>query len=71
MKAMCKELINIAQGYSDGGKINKKGTNTARFLPLEEITNIHADRTVTYARIVVDYRAQKEDPKLRAHHRRQ
>ena len=62
MKAMCKELGNIAQGYSDGEKINEKGTNTVRFLTHEEIKAIPKDRTVTYARIVVDYRAQKDDP---------
>ena len=28
MKAMCKELGNIAQGHADGDKINEKGTNT-------------------------------------------
>ena len=27
-----------------------------------EITNIPADRTITYARIMVDYREQKTDP---------
>ena len=32
MKAMCKELGNIAQGYADGDKVIKKGTNTVRFL---------------------------------------
>ena len=28
----------------------------------EDIKNIPVDRTVTYARIVVDYRPQKQDP---------
>ena len=36
--------------------------NTIKFLSHEEITNIPRDRTVTYARIVVDHRPQKEDP---------
>ncbi len=31
-------------------------------MTLEEIKNTPADRTVTYARIVVDYRPQKKDP---------
>ena len=31
-------------------------------MSLDEIAKIPADRTVTYARIVVDYRPQKEDP---------
>ena len=62
IKAMCKELGNIAQGYSDGDKINEKGTNTVKFLTHEEIKLIPKDRKVTYARIVVDYRPQKDDP---------
>ena len=33
-----------------------------RFLDLEGIKNIPKDRVVTYAKIVVDYRPQKEDP---------
>ena len=33
-----------------------------RFLDLEGIKNIPRDRVITYARIVVDYRAQKKDP---------
>ena len=56
-KAMCKELGRLAQGY-DG----TEGTDTIKFLTHEEIRAIPADRTVTYARIVVDYRPQKEDP---------
>jgi len=62
IKAMCKELGNIAQGYSDGEDINVQGTNTVKFLTHAEIAAIPKDRTVTYARIVVDYRPQKEDP---------
>ena len=33
-----------------------------KFMTLEEISRIPPDRTVTYACIVVDYRAQKKDP---------
>ena len=62
MKAMCKELGNIAQGYSDGENINEKGTNTVRFLTHEEIRAIPKDRKITYARIVVNFREQKDDP---------
>ena len=57
MKAMCIELGRLSQGYGD-----TKGTNTIKYLSLEEIKGIPGDRTVTYARIVVDYRPQKEDP---------
>jgi len=56
-KAMCKELGRLAQGYGD-----KEGTNTIFFMSIEEIKQIPKDRTVTYARIVVDYRPQKDDP---------
>ena len=57
LEAMCKELGRLAQGYGD-----VKGTNTVRFMSLDEIKNIPKDRVVTYARIVVDYRPQKKDP---------
>ena len=56
-KAMCKELGRLAQGY-DG----TKGTNTVFFMTKDEIKQIPKDRTVTYARIVVDYRPKKDDP---------
>ena len=54
---MCVELGRLTQGF---GEI--KGTKTMRFLELDEIKNIPRDRTVTYARIVVDYRPQKKAP---------
>ena len=57
MEAMCIELRQIAQGYK-----NTKGTNTVEFMSHEEIEDIPKDQTVTYARIVVDYRPQKDDP---------
>lgn len=56
-RALCKELGKIAQGYGD-----KKGTNTVRFLTHAKIAAIPKDRRITYARIVVDYRPQKDDP---------
>ena len=58
-EAMCKELGRLAQGYK-----NTKGTNTVRFMEREHIKDIPKDRTVTYARIVVDYRPQKAGPNL-------
>ena len=57
MAAMCKELGRLAQGYGE-----TEGTDTLRFLTHEETRNIPKDRTVTYMRIVVDYRPQKKDP---------
>jgi hypothetical protein len=56
-KAMCKELGRLAQGYE-----GDPGTETIHFMTIEEIKRIPKDRTVTYARIVVDYRPQKKDP---------
>ena len=47
----------LAQGFED-----TPGTNTIKFMTHEEIKNIPTDRTVTYARIVVDYCAHKDDP---------
>ena len=57
IKAMAKELGRLAQGYGD-----TKGTNTVEFMDHEEIKAIPKGKVVTYARIVVDYREQKEDP---------
>ena len=55
---MCKELGRLAQGYW----YIIKGTNTLHFLFPEEIKLIPKDKTITYARIVVDVRPQKTDP---------
>ena len=57
-KAMAKELGRSAQGF-DG----TKGTETIFFMSHDEIKRIPRDPTVTYARIVIDYCPQKEDPK--------
>ena len=54
---MCVELGRLAQGYHD-----ISGTNTIKCMTYEEIKNIPTDRTVTYTRIVVDYRAHNDDP---------
>ena len=56
-EAMCKELGRLAQGYED-----TVGTSTVTFMKREDIQHIPKDRTITYARIVVDYRPQKKDP---------
>ena len=55
--AMRVELGRLTQGFGD-----TKGTETMRFLELDEIKNISKDCTVMYAQIVVDYRPQKKDP---------
>ncbi len=54
---MAKELGRLAQGLP-----GTEGTNTIMFMTHNDIANIPSDRTVTYARIVVDYRPQKKDP---------
>ena len=56
--AMCKELGTLYQGYR--GLV--EGKNTFFFMSYEKIRDIPPDKTVTYARIVVDYQPQKPDP---------
>ena len=56
--AMSKELHRLAQGKAG----ITKGTNTVFFMSHNEIRAIPSDRTVTYARVVIDHRPQKEDP---------
>ena len=58
IKAMSKELHCLAQGCPGV----TKGTNTIFYLSHADICTIPQDRTVTYARIVIDHRPQKEDP---------
>ena len=55
--AMCVELGRLTQSFGD-----TKGTETMRFLKLDEIKNIPKDCTVAYAQIVVDYQPQKKTP---------
>ena len=56
-EAMCKELGKIPNGWKD-----TEGTQTVSFLTHEEIAAIPSYQTITYARIVIDYRRQKNDP---------
>jgi hypothetical protein len=56
--AMSKELHRLAQG-KEGVTV---GTNTIFYLTHDEIRRIPKDPTVTYARIVIDHRPQKDDP---------
>ena len=55
---MSKELQCLAQGKPG----ITKGTNTIFFMSHSEICLIPYDRTVTYARTVIDHWPQKEDP---------
>ena len=56
--AMWKELGTLSQGYK--GLV--EGTNTFLFMSHDDIHGIPPEKTVTYARIVVDYWPQKADP---------
>jgi hypothetical protein len=56
--AMSKEIHRLAQGKAG----ITTGTDTIFFLPHSAIRTIPNNRTVTYARIVVDHRPQKDDP---------
>ena len=58
-KAMCIELGRLSNGYKD-----TKVTHTIHYMTHEEIKCIPVDRTVTYARIVVDFIPQKTDPNI-------
>jgi hypothetical protein len=58
IKAMSKELNCLSQGCPGV----TKGTNTIWYLSHANICKIPQDRTVTYARTVIDHRPQKEDP---------
>ncbi len=58
LKAMSKELHCLAQGCTG----ITKGTNTIFFFSHADICNIPSDRTVTYARIVVDNCPPQKDP---------
>eukprot|EP00804_Cyclotella_cryptica_P017050 CCRYP_003285-RA/>CCRYP_003285-RA protein AED:0.19 eAED:0.21 QI:0/0/0/1/1/1/2/0/900 len=57
--AFGKEFGNLAQGDR---KTGEKGTNTMFVMTHTQVRDIPRDRTITYGRIVVDYRPQKEDP---------
>ncbi len=57
-KSMSKERHQLAQGCPG----ITKGTNTIFYLSHAEILSIPNDRTVTYGRIVIYHRPQKEDP---------
>jgi hypothetical protein len=58
LKVMSKELHHLAQGCTG----ITKGTNTIFVLLHTDICNIPSNRTVTYARIVINHHPQKEDP---------
>ena len=58
-RAFGKEFGNLAQGDN---LTNTARTDSIFVLTHQQIQRIPHDRTVTYPRIVVDYRPQKQDP---------
>ena len=58
-RAFGKEFGNLAQGDA---ATNTPGTDSIFVMTHAQIPRIPYDRTVTYTRIVVDYRPQKADP---------
>ena len=57
--AFGKEFGSLAQGDT---KTVQKGTNTLFVLTHDEIQKISKDQTVAYAKVVVDYCPQKDNP---------
>ena len=57
--AFGKDFGGMAQGDN---KTGQKGTNAIFVMTHAEILLIPADRTITYARVVVEFRLQKIDP---------
>ena len=57
--AFGKDFGGMAQGDN---KTGQKGTDAIFVMTHAEILLIPADRTITYARVVVDFRPQKADP---------
>ena len=57
--SFCNELGRLSGGFGN----NIKGTNTISFIPYQDIPQ---DRrgNITYGKIVVDYRPQKDENKL-------
>ena len=57
--AFGKELVSLDQGDNRTGA---KGTDSFFFLTHDDLIDITTNRVVTYGRMVVNYRPQKEDP---------
>ncbi len=58
MTAFGKDFGGMSQGDNKMGQV---GTNAMFVMDPKDIPNIPADRRVTYANVVVDFRPQKED----------
>ena len=59
VRAFGKEFGGLAQGDNLTGE---KGTDAIFVMNHDDIRNIPAGKKITYGRIVVDYRSQKDDP---------
>jgi hypothetical protein len=59
MTAFGKDFGGMSQGDNKTGQV---GTNAMFVMDPKDIPTIPADRMVTYANVVVDFRPQKEDP---------
>lgn len=57
--AFGKDFGGMAQGDN---KTGQKGTNSMFVMTHNDIKHIPSDQVVTYTKVVVDYRPQKEDP---------
>jgi hypothetical protein len=57
--AFGKDFGGMAQGDN---KTGQQGTNSIFVMTHDDIRHIPTDRTITYARVVVDFRPQKTDP---------
>ncbi len=53
-----KDFGSMAQGNN---KMGQKGTNSIFVMTHDEVKRIPKNQTVTYARVVVDFRLQKVD----------
>ncbi len=58
LMAFGKDFGGMSQGDNKTGQV---GTNAMFVMDPKDIPNISADRTVTYANVVVDFSPQKED----------
>lgn len=57
--AVGKYCGGLAQGDD---KSKEKGSNTIFVMNRDEVRNNNTDKYVTYGRLVMDYRPQKDDP---------
>jgi hypothetical protein len=59
LMAFGKDFGGMSQGENKTGQV---GTNAMFVMDPKDIPNIPADRMVTYANVIIDFRPQQEDP---------